>query len=124
MASYPIYIIDTSEGVQIVFPKGKQDLNHADFWSDTVADLVVEFGCAKKQNLKNLKNAPYCMRRARVTSNGVVYYGEEQTDELLNQIKQAVGEPDLRWSFDEHESRIEFDQSILESCRQLLPNIN
>lgn len=118
VTSYPIYIIDLSKGrIQIVFPEGKEDLNHADFWSDTVAALVVEFGGAKKQNLENLKNAPYCMRRARITSRGIVYYGEEQTDKLLDQIKEAVGEPDLKWGFDEHESRIEFDQSVLESCK-------
>ena len=118
ITSYPIYLVDLpDEDVTVVFPEGKKDINHTDFWSDTVAALTVKLSGVKKKNLDSLKNAPYCMRRARINSRGIVYYGEEQTDELLDKIRESVGEPELKWGFDEHETRLEFDQSILNLCK-------
>ena len=118
VTSYPIYIIDVlNGGVEIVFPEGKEDINHVDFWSETVARSTVKLCGVKQRNVESLKNAPYCMRRARITSKGIVYYGEEQTDELLEKIREAVGEPDLKWGFDEHETRTEYDQSIFKIAK-------
>jgi len=68
--------------------------------------------------LKPLENLPYCQRRARVTSSGLVYYGEKQTKKLLLAIKKALGESELTWVFDDHEMRLpedvsEFNQLLL-----------
>ncbi len=39
--SFPIYLLDLNEGEPtIVFPEGKVDLDHSDFWEGTVAGIV------------------------------------------------------------------------------------
>jgi hypothetical protein len=104
--SFPIYLLDLNEGEPtIVFPEGKVDLDHSDFWERTVAGIVASHF---KLNPKDLTNLPYCQRRARI-NDGVVYYGERQSKRLLRQIERAVGETGLRFAFDEHEARLEFD---------------
>lgn len=100
-----------------MFPEGKEDLNHADFWSDVVATMVTKLYGIPLQYVEELKNAPYCMRRARISSNGSVYFGEEQSDILIKTIRSAVGDRNLKWKFDEHESRTDYDMQVLASVR-------
>jgi hypothetical protein len=104
--SYPIYILDLGGAeFSIVFPAGKADLNHSDYWEATVARIVARHFCVPPDELANLC---YCQRRARI-NDGIVYYGERQSKKLLRQIERAVGETALRFVFDEHETRLEFD---------------
>lgn len=118
MSSYPIYIIDLPNGgCRIVFPEGKEDLNHADFWSSVVATVVAKSYRIPLRHIEELKNAPYCIRRARISSNGSIYFGEEQSDILMEAIRSAVGDRDLEWKFDEHESRTDYDMQVLASVR-------
>lgn len=70
--------------------------------------------CAERKERRRsptarLLNLPYCQRRARVSSKGLVFYGERQSKQLLRKISKATSEVDLRWAFDEHETRLPFD---------------
>jgi len=106
MSSFPIYILDDDS---IHFPEGKADLDHSDFWESTVARIV-----ARQYHvpLEDLLNLPYCMRRARIVGQNVLY-GEKQTKKLLRLIERAVGEKGLKWLFDEHEQRLSHDREAL-----------
>ena len=108
--SYPIYILDLDDDV-IVFATDKADISHSDFWEQTVAPLLARHLSIP---LKPLLNLPYCQRRARVSTKGLVFYGERQSKKLLRAIAKATGEPELRWAFDEHEVRLPFDVQDLE----------
>lgn len=105
MTSYPIYILDLTKEPTIVFPENKVDINHTDFWEETVAKLVATHF---RLPLKKLLNIPYCQRRARIC-NSVIYYGEQTTKKLLQQIEEAVGETGLRFEYDDHEKRLKYD---------------
>ncbi len=105
-STFPIYILDLDGEEMVVFPKDKADISHSDFWEQTVAPLLAEHISIP---LKPLLNLPYCQRRARVSSKGLVFYGERQSKKLLRTISKATGEADLRWTFDEHEARLPFD---------------
>jgi hypothetical protein len=89
-----------------VFPKDKPDISHSEFWEQTVAPLLAQHFSIRLEPLLNL---PYCQRRARISSKGLVFYGERQSKKLLRKISMATGEIDLRWAFDEHEIRLPFD---------------
>lgn len=104
--TYPIYILDLggAENV-IVFPDGKADLDHCDFWEATVARIVARHFRLPFDGLVNL---PYCQRRARISGN-VVYYGEKTSKRLLRLIEKAVGETGLRFVYEIHEARLEYD---------------
>ena len=105
-SNYPIYILDFGDSkFEIVFPEGKKDLMHVEFWKYTVAPMVAK---RLRLSLKELENLPYCQRRARICGKNV-YYGEEPSHELLRQIKEAVGEKALAFVYEEHETRLEFD---------------
>ena len=104
--TFPIYILDLHGKDVVVFPKDKPDIPHSDFWEQTVAPLLAEHLSIP---LKPLLNLPYCQRRARVSSKGLVFYGEKQSTTLLRKISKATGETDLRWAYDEHEVRLPFD---------------
>ena len=115
--SYPIYILDLEDEPTILFPKDKVDLDHSVFWERTVAAIVAKH---YKLPLKELRNLPYCFRRARINDN-IVYYGERPTKKLLKQIEKAVGEKPLRFVYDEHEQRLSYDVEdfnalVLNSC--------
>ena len=106
--SYPIYILDVGQDdYLIVFPEGKEDLNHSDFWEQTVARIVARH---LHLPLEELLNLPYCQRRTRI-SGKIVYYGERTSRKLLKMIEKAVGETGLEWGYDDHEMRSEFDVS-------------
>jgi hypothetical protein len=110
MSSYPIYILNLGKDeYKIVYPEGKADLNHSEFWEATVAKIVAS---GLHLPLENLLNLPYCQRRARI-SDKKVYYGEKQSKNLLKQIEKAVGEKGLKFVYDEHETRLEFDVAEL-----------
>ena len=111
MKTYPIYILDLDGNDKVVFPKEKSDLSHSEFWEETVAGLVAaHFGIPRGP----LTNLPYCQRRARISSNGSVYFGEQQTNKLLNLIATAVGAKKLSWVYDDHEKRLPLDISEFE----------
>lgn len=116
--SYPIYILDLEDGgPTILFPEGKVDLDHSVFWEQKVAAIVAKH---YRLPVKDLKNLPYCFRRARI-SGDIVYYGEKFTKSLLKQIEKAVGEKGLRFVYDEHEQRLSYDVDdfnalVLNSC--------
>ena len=104
--TYPIYILDLHGEELVVFPKNKADISHSEFWEQTVAPHLAKHFSIR---LKPLMNIPYCQRRARVSSKGLVFHGERQSKKLLRTISKATGEADLRWAFDEHEARLPFD---------------
>jgi hypothetical protein len=95
--TYPIYILDLDGEEIVVFPNDKADISHSELWEQTVAPLVAAHFSIP---LKPLLNLPYCQRRARVSSKGLVFYGERQSNKLLRTISNATGEIDLRWAFD------------------------
>lgn len=100
--SYPIYILADD---QIVFPEGKKDLGHCEFWEETVHKIVATLFHVPAARLINL---PYCQRRARICL-GKVYYGEKFDRSLLVKIKKAVQEKKLEFAFDDHERRLVHD---------------
>jgi hypothetical protein len=112
--TYPIYILDLHGEDVVVVPEAKTDISHSDFWEQTVAPLLARHFLIP---LKPLLNLPYCQRRARVSSKGLVFYGERQSKKLLRTISKATGEADLRWAFDEHEVRLPFDVQEFERLR-------
>ena len=104
--SYPVYVLDLgADEYTIVFPEGKVDIDHGDFWETIVARIVARHFHLPVEELLNL---PYCQRRARVNDK-IVYYGERQTKKLLRQIETAVGETGLQFACDDHEMRLEYD---------------
>jgi hypothetical protein len=104
--TFPIYILEFDGEDVVVFPEGQTDIPHSEFWEQTVAPLLAKHVSIP---LKPLLNLPYCQRRARVSSKGLVFYGERQSKKLLRTISKATGEADLRWAVDEHEVRLPFD---------------
>ena len=104
--TYPIYILDLSGTDCVVYPDNKQDISHAMFWEQTVAAIVAKHVSIP---LVPLKNLPYSQRRARIASNGSVYYGEPTSDDLLQTIEAAVGDIGLTWIYDDHEKRLDMD---------------
>jgi hypothetical protein len=68
--TYPIYILDLHGEELVVFPKDKADISHSEFWERTVAPLLAKHVSIP---LKPLLNLPYCQRRARVSSKGLVF---------------------------------------------------
>ena len=104
--TYPIYILDLSGTDRVVYPDDKQDISHTEFWEQTVAAIVAEYF---RISLGPLKDLSYCQRRARIASNGAVYYGEPPNDALLRTIEAAVGQTGLTWVDDDHEKRLEMD---------------
>lgn len=115
--SYPIYILDLGgKDFVIVFPDGKADLDHSDFWERTVARLVARHFHLP---LEEVVNMPYCQRRARINGK-TVYYGETPSKKLLKLIEKAVGEKGLKFAHDDHEARLEFDVQEFAAlcCRQ------
>ncbi len=106
MNSYPIYILDLGlEDYQIIFPEGKVDIDHSQFWETIVARLVARH---LRLPVEDVINLPYCQRRARILPPNV-YYGEKPTKKLLKSIERAVGEKGLRFVYDDHEKRLEYD---------------
>jgi hypothetical protein len=104
--SYPIYILDLGgENYTIVFPQHKVDLDHSDFWEQTVALIVARHF---RLPVEAVANMPYCQRRARINDK-IVYYGEKTTKKLLKLIEKAVGETGLRFGYDDHEKRLSYD---------------
>ncbi len=104
--TYPIYILDLHGEELVVFPRDKADIPHSEFWEPTVAPLLAKHFSIP---LKPLLNLPYCQRRARISSKGLVFYGERPNKKLLRAISKATGEVDLQWAFDDHEARLPFD---------------
>jgi len=112
--SFPIYILDLGGGEDaIVFPERKADLDHCAFWEATVARLVARHF---RLPLEALVNLPYCQRRARINSE-IIYYGEKTTKKLLRTIEKAVGATGLRFVYDNHEKRLEYDVQKFTSLR-------
>ena len=110
--TYPIYILDLSGAeYAIVFPEGKADLDHCEFWEATVARIVARHFRVPFEELVNL---PYCQRRARINAK-IVYFGERMTKKLLRLIEKAVGEKGLKFAYDDHEKRLEFDMQAFAS---------
>jgi hypothetical protein len=59
MKTYPIYLLQLGDTFQVVFPEGKEDIGHSDFWESIVSQIV-----AKHYNISQAKlaNLPYCQR--------------------------------------------------------------
>src|SRR5258708_2880386 len=105
MGSYPIYILRLGNTDKIVFPEGKEDLGHCDFWERCVASKVARH---YRIPLEKLLDLPYCQRRARICSDKILY-GEALSKSLLAKIRKAVEQPELVFAFDEHEKRLAYD---------------
>jgi hypothetical protein len=99
---FPIYLLRLGPSIQVVVPENREDLDHPDFWEQTVCLLVARhFGIPPRK----LANLPYCQRRARIVGNKVEY-GEARDPELLRLICEALGNPELVFRYDDHEKRL------------------
>jgi hypothetical protein len=104
-ACYPVYLLELGEEIKVVFPDDKRDINHADFWEQTVSFLVADHYRLPQDKLANL---PYCQRRCRAVGNSM-YYGEKNDGaEILRLVQQAVGQ-ELVLCPEEHEKRLRED---------------
>ena len=88
--AYPVYILDLDREELVVFPDDKADIPHSDFWEQTVAPFLADHF---SMPLKPLLNLPYCQRRARISSRGVVFDGE-QSKILWQTVSRTTGETD------------------------------
>jgi len=113
MGSYPIHILRLEKTDRIVFPEGKVEIGHCDFWDQYVSSIVARHYHIP---LKTLMDLPYCQRRARVCSDKILY-GETWGKALLAKIRKAVEQPELVFAFDEHEKRLAYDVRRLERMR-------
>jgi hypothetical protein len=102
LQNYPLYLLNLSGTIQVVFPEGKEDIGHMDYWENVVSHLVAKHFHIPQAKLANL---PYCQRRARVVGDRSLYGGKADPT-LLNQIRQAVGQDNLVFVYDDHEKRL------------------
>ena len=105
MKSYPLYILRLGSELRVVFPEGKQDIRHTEFWEQTVSRIVASYYGIPQRQFVDL---PYCERRARVVGHHV-WYGEDHDPVLLELIRKAVGDEALVFCHDEHEKRLKDD---------------
>jgi hypothetical protein len=103
MNSFPLYLLRFGQHWQIVVPEDKADICHIDFWEQTVCRIVAQDFRIPTAKLTNL---PYCQRRARVVGNKI-YYGGKPNADLLQLIREAVGNE--AFVFDNHEKRLRED---------------
>jgi hypothetical protein len=116
---FPIYILCLDGKWLIEFPEPREDIGHTRFWEDHVSHVVARHYEISQALLENL---PYCQRRARVVGNRV-YYGGKPDANLLQSIREAVGNEELDFVYDDHEKRLaedvkEFRSLIRRSQRQ------
>jgi hypothetical protein len=103
--SFPVYLLRSEQGWEVVYPEGKRDIGHTDFWEDTVSRLVARRYRIPRTELVNL---PYCQLRARIVGD-TVYFGEQPDPGLLQAIRKAVGNDRLAFAHDDHERRLKED---------------
>ncbi len=105
MNTFPVYLLQLDDTIQVALPEGKEDIGHSEFWGRTVSHIV-----AKHYNIPQVKlaNLPYCQRRARIVDN-TCYYGETPDLKLLDLIHRAVGNKGLAFVYDDHEKRLKDD---------------
>jgi hypothetical protein len=105
MHTFPVYLLKIGGEATVVFPENREDIGHTEFWEKIVSHLV-----AKHYKIPQIKlaNLPYCQRRARIVGEKV-YYGETPSAELLDHIRQAVGNRNLTFVNDDHEKRLRED---------------
>lgn len=106
--SFPIYIIDNNGKDYIVV--SDIDINHVEFWEKTVHKLVA---LLYKLPANKLKNLPYCQRRARIVDD-IIYYGEQTSKELLKEIRLKCNNNKLKFKYEEHEKRLNYDKKLFE----------
>lgn len=115
VTTFPIYVVDTHEGIEVLRPADHRDIGHTEFWEQEAAAATARaFGIAEHRIL----NLPYCQRRARVAGNKV-YYGEDPDPKLLAAIRKALGKPKLEFVYDDHEKRLPFDVQAFEQAHAL-----
>jgi hypothetical protein len=105
MDTYPVYLLRLGKQWKVVFPENKEDLGHTDFWEQSVSRLVAKHFQIPQVKLANL---PYSQRRARIVGN-TAYYGGRPEPEVLQAVREATGNGDLVFCFDEHERRLTED---------------
>lgn len=108
---FPVYILDDDTILYI-----KEDLNHVDYWCDFVSKIVSERHGIPRKKLINL---PYCQRRARVVENKF-YCGEKIKKDLFKTIEKKLGRK-LKYVYDEHETRCEFNLAEFKSLKNPYP---
>lgn len=101
MKTFPIYILPFG----IVYPNNQEDISHVDFWEQDVAKMIATI---YNLPLYDLLNIPYSVKRARIVGD-LIYYGEEQSEELLKQIQKSLNNDKLRFVYDDHEVRLASD---------------
>lgn len=105
MKSYPVYLLQLGDTIQVVFPEDKEDIGHMDYWESVVSYLAAKLFNIPQAKLANL---PYCQRRARIVDDRCLY-GEKPDPALLNLIRQAVRHDNLAFVYDDHEKRLKGD---------------
>jgi hypothetical protein len=103
--SFPIYLLREGADWHVILPEDRMDIGHVDWWEQTTSYLISRRYMIPRRKLTNL---PYCVRRARIVGN-VVYYGEYPDPALLEAIRQATGNPELTFCYDDHERRLKAD---------------
>lgn len=105
--SFPLYILDDDTILYV-----KEDINHVDYWYNTVSKIVSDkYGVPRRKIL----NLPYCQRRARVVGNNF-YCGEKISKKLFKNIEKALGLK-LKHVYDEHESRCEINMGEFKALK-------
>lgn len=105
--SFPIYILKLGRRIEVVFPEGKGDLSHSDFWEQTASFIVARHFKIPQPKLANLV---FSQRRARVVPRANrVYYGEKPIPALLAKIRRALENDELEFVHDDHEKRLKYD---------------
>lgn len=106
MSTFPIYILGLGDMTKVVFPATRKDIGHVTFWETTVSHLVARHFSIPQARLYNL---PYCQRRARIAESNQVFYGEQPDPDLLQLIRQTLGNNHLTFCHDGHEKRLRED---------------
>lgn len=109
--SFPIYILDDETILHT-----KEDVNHVDYWHDTVSKTVAEKHGIPRRKLLNL---PYCQRRARIVGNRL-YYGEKISKKLHAKIEKTLGMK-LKVAHDEHETRCPINLAEFKALKNPCP---
>lgn len=113
--SYPVYLIKRNSGKwEVITSPLNKDIKHTTLWELIVARIV-----AKDNDLEyaDIKNLPYCQKRARVVKviDGYcgkikVYCGEKLTKEQMFVMKKSIGE--CVYIHDEHECTSQYDVEV------------
>ena len=104
---FPVYILDTGDILYTI-----EDKNHVDYWEETVHQIVA---AKLKVPRSEIRNMPYCQKRARVVGN-ILYCGDKLSKATLRKINKLLG-CELILKFDDHEVCCDVSRRYLKGLR-------